>query len=273
VVNAAVRSPGLAADIVSPDATIASRATQLRGVAQGALAVGVALILFVTYALYGTAIVEGRAQQSLSGLTHVRIASADVGLDSLVLASDSRGALAKGPGMVPRSGSPGSRAPLVIVGHRIANGGPFRHIGTLRAGSRLVVTSGGRTFNYDVERVVATTPDGVITESAGPQLLLLVSANPAYRDGGRLVVVARLIDATTSATGPAQTIRLPSLSGSPLDLLCALVVLAVIGLGWAFRASRPATLGRWGTSGSFVGAAILAYASWRLLLGSMSPLL
>ncbi len=89
---------------------------------RSARAAGVLLLLFLVYALFGSALLEGHAQESLNRATHLRVTSADIGLDSLVTGSDSSAALGEGPGVVPGSGKPGSSQPIVIVGHRVAAG-------------------------------------------------------------------------------------------------------------------------------------------------------
>jgi hypothetical protein len=127
------------------------RRGRFRVVAAAVSAVGCTLIAFVGYALLVSGLREGRAQRSLSEVAHVRVASPDIGLDNLVVASESRHSLTQGPGFAPGSGPPGGAVPIVIVGHRVANGGPFRHLGALRGGNRIVLTDHGTGYVYVVD--------------------------------------------------------------------------------------------------------------------------
>jgi len=239
----------------------------------GVRAVGIALVCFVLYALYGTALLEGHAQRHLDPSTHLRLSSVNIGLDELVLGSDSAGNLRKGPGLAAGSGLPGSAAPIVIMGHRTAAGGPFRHLSALRPGASIVLRSpGGPTYTYVVDGLVTTTPRAVIRPSPGAQVLYLVTAAPAYQDGRRLVVVAR------SLTGPranpvSQAYRLPGLGGSPASAVEAVLLLGLLGAGWVARSRWRLDLPRWVVWGAWVPALLVTYAASVLLLGGMSRLL
>jgi len=244
----------------------------VRATAAGALAVGIALTLFVGYAVYGTAITEGRAQRALSPATHLRIASPDIGLDALVLASDRRADLARGPGVVGGSGMPGAAAPVVLAGHRTTDGAPFRHLGALRIGSQVTLILGGKAFAYEVNTVRTSSPGATLQLSGTSQALVLVSGAPAYRDAQRIVVVAHLVGIGAQGV-PARALRLPDVGGSPPDLAAALVALVMLGGLWAVRTTRRAALPRWARRGVWLPAAALTYISWVFLLGGMSSVL
>jgi LPXTG-site transpeptidase (sortase) family protein len=242
------------------------------GLASGILAAGVVLILFVVYALYGTALLQGRAQRAMSPATHWRVAAADVGLDDLVSPSDSRADLAKGPGQAPGSGAPGGTTPLVLVGHRTTNGAPFRHIGALRPGGKIVVSRGSASFAYAVVNVAEMKPDATLYGSGGSQVLLLVSATPAYSGTSRLVVIARLLGPAAQVS-PRTSIRLPALDGSPLDLFLAIACVGGLAVGWGMRSRFRTRLPRWIIFGAWLPAVVVTVLSWHFLLGSMSRVL
>jgi LPXTG-site transpeptidase (sortase) family protein len=236
-------------------------------------AAGILLILLVVYALFGTALLEGRTQRSLSATGHARLSIPDVGLDSLVLSGDARADLRGGPGMVPGSGAAGSDVPVVIVGSRVTNGASFRHLDALSSGARIVLTVPHvGAFTYVVERKLTTTEHAVISEPAGPQTLLLVSASPTYHDTRRLVIVSRLVTDVNRPFEP-QTVRLPGLHGSVVDLVLGVTLMLFVATMWGLRASRRRWLRAWLLWGSWLPAAVLAWISWQLLLGSMSPLI
>jgi len=242
---------------------------RIASVASAVIATSIALLLFVCYTFYGTALLEGRAQRAFDRSTHVALRSPDIGLDEVLLGSDSRQSLTKGPGFVPGLGVPGSATPIVLVGHRTIDGAPFRHLNSLKPGSQVELVKAGITYTYSVERLESIPPSGAIQVDGGAQPLLLVTAAPAYQQSRRLVVVARLVE-PGGATRPPQTIHLPRLSGSSLDMVLAVVVLALLGSYSALRrtrvAARPWTV-RWL---SLVPMILLTALSCHFLMGSLS---
>jgi LPXTG-site transpeptidase (sortase) family protein len=234
-------------------------------------AVAVVLLVFVFYALYGSAALQGHDQRSLdNSTTLMRVRSPDIGLNQVVMASDSRGDLAKGPG-VAGSGSLTSAQPLIIVGHRVTYGAPFRYLKDLGSGSVINLSRGSTLGEYTVDKVLRVHPGSTITVTAPTQSLVLVTADPPYGASTRLVVVAqRLGGAQTS--GPV-TVKIPALKGSPLDLFAAVLVLLLIGAGWSIRSElvrswqSPA---RWG---SLAGAVALTLIGWYFLAGAVSRVL
>lgn len=58
--------------------------------------------------------------------------------------------LARGPGWYPRSSLPGEHKLVYIVGHRRTHGGPFRRLGELVPGDRIVITTPYATTTYAV---------------------------------------------------------------------------------------------------------------------------
>jgi len=240
----------------------------------GIRAVGVVLLLFVAYALYGTAILEGQSQHTLDhATTLLHVTAPDIGLDDVVVPDDSRSSLAKGPGLVPGSGAPGTAKPIVIAGHRTTYGAPFRHLAALRPGQLITLrTSKGVTFSYEVIEQVRTSPSSELAAGAGSQMLFLVTANPPYGDHGRVVIEARLTNAVGAATG-AQTVRLPSLRGSVPDAALAVIALGLLAAAWVIRARERHRLPGWAAWAAWPLCALLAFACWQLLLESMSRLL
>ncbi len=204
-------------------------------------------------------------------MTHVRIVQADAGIDDLVLPSDSRGALASGPGLVPGSGVPGSATPMVIVGHRTTNGAVFSHLSDLRPDQLIAVHDvHGSVLQYRVERVAHVAPGSFISEQAGPQALYLVTSSRAYLASGRLVVVARLMSGATTVAGADQSVRIPPLGGSRTDLALAVLLLAGLAWGWATRMRLASRLPAWAYWGAWAPAALVTFETSRLLLAAMS---
>jgi hypothetical protein len=85
------------------------------------------------------------------------------------------------------------------------------------------------------------------------------------------VVVARLVGGDRPSFAPL-VITLPRLGGSRVDLALGILLLVILGWGWAVRHFRRGRMPRWAAVGSWVVAAITAYASWQLLIRALSPL-
>jgi hypothetical protein len=229
--------------------------------------------MFVPYALFVTAVSEGRRQRGLDPANHLRLTMADIGLDDLVSQQPPPGGLGAGPVLVRGSGVPGGTAPIVIVGRRVAQGAPFRHISSLRPGQVVSLREGGgQPFSYIVERSLVVSANRRITEPMGGQALVLETSNPAFIGTGVLAVVARLSGAG-AVTLPQEAIRLTGAGGSLPRLLDALALAGLLGVGWACRALwRPRLNGmlRLATTGC---AVCVALAVWQLLLRAAPSLL
>jgi sortase A len=72
--------------------------------------------------------------------------------------------LAGGPGHVPGTQLPGEPGNFAVAAHDITAGNPFLHLGTLRRGDGISVTTVNGTYRYQVltERVVRYTDVGVL---------------------------------------------------------------------------------------------------------------
>jgi len=72
--------------------------------------------------------------------------------------------LAGGPGHVPGTQLPGEPGNFAVAAHDITAGNPFLHLGRLRAGDGISVTTVNGTYRYQVltERVVRYTDVGVL---------------------------------------------------------------------------------------------------------------
>lgn len=72
--------------------------------------------------------------------------------------------LAEGPGHVPGTQLPGEPGNFAVAAHDITAGNPFMHLGSLRRGDGIAVTTVNGTYQYRVltERVVRYTDVGVL---------------------------------------------------------------------------------------------------------------
>ena len=254
---------------------------------------GVVLLLFFGYALYGTGLLESRAQHSLRGAYRAEVAASarrpdlppsrvlaelripKIGLKTVVAEGVSRAVLAKSPGFVPPLIESPQPPPVVIVGHRTVYGGPFRHLGDLRVGDEVTVrTPQGVVASYSVERKQTLSSGTRLGSPDGVQRIYLVSADPAYTGGGRLIVVGRRTDAGAALVAPsAPPVPIPDLPGSAPGAVVALLAFLVV-FSLAFWRNVYVTV--WSAAARRTVAFVVLMASvvaCLMLLGSLSPIL
>jgi LPXTG-site transpeptidase (sortase) family protein len=236
---------------------------------------GIELVLFVLFALYGTAVLQGHAQHDLNASpTALHLSAPVIGLDVVVVRGYTRAELARGPGLLHGSDQPADTRPIVIVGTRTIDGAPFRHLGTLRPDDVITLRDGKRSRTFAVVQLSTTTPRATLAVPDGPQRLYLVTANPPYGDHSRLVVTAQaIVSSDSTGSVPGGVVRLPGFTGSPFPLVLALCVLAALALGWSLLAVNRHRLAWWIRWISWLPLALGSYLCWHLLLDSFSPLL
>jgi sortase A len=118
--------------------------------------------------------------------------------------------LRRGPGHYSGTALPGQDGTVGIAGHRTTYGAPFRHLDALRRGDPMTVTMPYGRFVYRVEGTRIVKPQDVSTLRAiGRQRLVLTACHPLYSAAQRLVVIARLEQATprgaAASTGPSRS--------------------------------------------------------------------
>jgi LPXTG-site transpeptidase (sortase) family protein len=236
---------------------------------------GIELVLFVLFALYGTAALQGHAQHTANASpTALHLSAPVIGLDEVVVHGDTRAELARGPGLLDGSDQLADTGPIVIVGTRTTDGAPFRHLGTLRPDDVITLRDGKQSRAFAVVQLSTNTPRATLSAPKGPQRLYLVTANPPYGDHSRLVVTAQAVVSSNSAeAGPGGVVRLPGLTGSPVFFVVAVCLIGALALGWSLLAMYRHRLPLWIRWGSWLPLAIGSYLCWHLLLDSFSPLL
>lgn len=103
-----------------------------------------------------------------------------------------------GPSHWPGSAMPGEPGNMVVAGHRVTHGRPFRNLDQLAAGDEVVVTANGRRATYRVAHSFVVTPDR--TDIANPTqtpMLTMFACHPPGSARQRYVVRADLV--TSSA--------------------------------------------------------------------------
>ena len=196
-------------------------------VGRALVTIGILILLFVVYQLWGTGIYEARQQDELkaqfnatttttartsattaatvpappppSGDAVAIMVIPKIGLDRAVVQGVAVPDLRRGPGHYPTSPLPGQIGNAAIAGHRTTYGAPFNRIDELAPGDPILVTTAVGTFRYKVRAqpdgsghlIVKPTEVGVLNATP-TATLTLTTCNPKFSASQRLVVQANL---------------------------------------------------------------------------------
>ena len=253
------------------------------GLGRTLIGVGVLLLLFVAYQLWGTGLHEARAQRRLTGeferaldaveparspratttlppalpgdaVAILRIPA--IGLERTVVEGVGVADLKQGPGHYPQTPLPGQPGNAAIAGHRTTYGAPFYDLDELEPGDDVLVRTLQGEFTYEVSTtdVVAPSETGVLAPTEDGRLTL-TTCEPRFSARKRLVVTALLRD----RPAPTTTTTTPS-PGEPDD--DALPAFEEAGLSGDPAARWPAFW--WGSLAALVGiATALVARRWR----------
>lgn len=165
-----------------------------------------------------------------------------IGVNEVVVEGARSGQLRSGPGHVVGSSLPGQPGNAVIAGRAMLYGGPFKHLGSLRRGDRIAVTTGQGDATYRVMDVKTyAAKQGSVFGDWGDNRLTLITADPPLRGSRRLVVTAKLVERPYAATDLRRTLDAEGLGLTGergaiavvlvwLELLVALLLLAVFAM-------------------------------------------
>jgi sortase A len=166
---------------------------------------GLSLLGYVGFQLWGTGVYTSRAQARLTTELRMRgfparpvpggavgfIAIPRIGLDMAFVQGIASDDLAKGPGHYPNTPLPGGAGNVVIAGHRTTHAAPFWAVDALREGDQIVVQTRRGTFVYRVRWVKVVAPDALwVTTTTNRPSLTLTTCNPRFSMRERLVVRA-----------------------------------------------------------------------------------
>lgn len=123
-----------------------------------------------------------------------RIEIPRIGASYVVVKGTDTSDLESGPGIYSETSFPGVAGTTAIAGHRTTYLAPFRHIDSLRQGSRILLNMPYAHFTYTVtgERVVAPTDVSAAVGEVGYSRLVLSACTPLFSAEKRLLVFARL---------------------------------------------------------------------------------
>jgi len=191
--------------------------------------IGVIILLFVVWQLWGTSIAQHHAQSQLKSefnalLAHHHAAGSHaskaslisattrvpspgdgalvaeieipaIGVDQYVVEGTTESDLSKGPGHYVGTALPGQAGNVAIAGHRTTNGAPFNGLGRLVPGDRIILIT---TFDQHLTYVVSGTPQAVspgdvgVLNYFGDNRITLTTCNPEFSSSQRLVAVGML---------------------------------------------------------------------------------
>ena len=243
----------------------------VRGTGKTLISLGVLILLFVGYQLWGTGLAHDRAQKSLrsqfsrqlaapataeaspatsatapattvptravEGEAIAVIAIPKIGLDEVVVEGVGVEDLKKGVGRYPDTKMPGEQGNSALAGHRTTYGAPFNRIDELEDGDVITVTTTAGSFRYEVREKKVVTPEEIsVLDDTTDNRLTLTTCHPKYSAAQRLIVIGQLV-------GPA--IDAPVLTGgtpTPAPPRSASLATgeAPAGLSGGKAANRPA---------------------------------
>jgi sortase A len=171
------------------------------GVGRTLIAVGVLILLFVAYQLWGTGLAEARSQNSLrdsflqsqggsgrttstssatggtttttsttfpdapppapTGAAVAIIRIPKIGVDKAVVQGVNLSDLKKGPGHYPTTPMPGQPGNAAIAGHRTTYGAPFYNLNDVGKDDKIFVTTAQGAFEYRVRETKVVRPTEV----------------------------------------------------------------------------------------------------------------
>lgn len=214
----------------------------LAGTGKLLITVGLLVLIFVVYQLWGTGIYTARAQDRLQrdfettldatsdatpsptgdppaavttidpppsvpagdAVAHLEIPK--IGVDAYVVEGVGEDDLRKGPGRYPLTPLPGQMGNAGIAGHRTTYGAPFGPLDELEDGDAIRVTTVQGSFEYRVYKSFVVAPDAyevLETDPTRPATLTLTTCHPRYSAAQRLVVKAELQITPGTAPLPA----------------------------------------------------------------------
>ncbi len=248
-----------------------------------ALALGVLILLFVAFELWGTSITTQLHQDALrqqfdhelaggpkDGATPTTASELptpngalspgaspaegqpigtidipEIGVNYVVIQGTSTTDLELGPGHYMNTPLPGQPGNAAIAGHRTTYLRPFYNLNELTPGDPIYITTTQGRFEYDVTSAQSVQPtDVAVLDPTSTPTLTLTTCTPRYSAAQRLVVVATLV----TPPAPATT------SNHPLDRNQSVPIASTGGLG--VRTGWPWPAVGWGSAALGIATAL-----------------
>jgi sortase A len=235
------------------------------GLGHALIRVGVLILLFVAYQLWGTGFAEASSQRRLKqdlktvlapttttapgsttpttafvappatpdGDAIAIIKIPKIGVEKAVVEGVGVSDLKKGPGHYKNTPMPGQAGNAAIAGHRTTYGAPFFRLDEMKAGDPIFITTRQGKFRYEVIGTQVVSPRSSEVLNASPDnRLTLTTCNPRFSAAQRLILTAAL-------KGPAVETP-PTPVTSPASPSKGLAQEEKAGLSGRTTATRPA---------------------------------
>jgi sortase A len=211
--------------------------------------IGIVVVLFAAWQVWGTAVAEHHSQTQLSsqfdkdatatppddrpaglidsttnvatapeGTVVAQIQIPAIGVRQFVVEGTSTSDLEKGPGHNVGTAVPGQAGNVAIAGHRTTFGAPFNRLHELRPGEQITLTTtAGERLTYAVSgapRIVSPS-DVAILRDFGDDRLTLSTSDPKYAGAHELVVVALLRHPSPTAPSGSGATAAPAPTVGP----------------------------------------------------------
>lgn len=186
-------------------------------------------------------------------------------MEQVVVEGTRSGDLMTGPGHRRDTVYPGQPGTSVIVGRRVAYGGPFAALDRLAPGDIVTVLTGQGEVTYEVERLRRDTDLLPPPLEPGAARMVLVTADdplwptePIYVDARQTSIPQQLVAGRAPALAPQERV----LQGDPtavlaLALWCQALVATALALTWAWI--------RWGRWEAYlVGIPVVLAVTWNV---------
>jgi sortase A len=211
------------------------------------IGVGVLLLLFVAYQLWGTGVQEARAQNRLEdqfeaaleavttteaprpgggpttttepdvppapieGNPIAQIQIPSIGVNKYVVEGVGVADLKKAPGHYPQTPLPGQPGNAAIAGHRTTYGAPFYDLNDVDIGDEIIVKTLQGEFTYVIREKTIVQPSQVeVLDPREGAWLTLTTCEPRYSARKRLIVAAELEDEPAPAAPTTTTTTAPA---------------------------------------------------------------
>jgi sortase A len=258
-------------------------------VGRALVGIGVLLLLFVAYQLWGTNLAESRSQHALrraferslttttttttttTGSAPAPSASSTttteapppppvgeavavlriprIGVDKAIVEGVGVPDLKKGPGHYPSTPMPGQPGNAAIAGHRTTYGAPFYRLDELRPGDEILVTTRQGRFRYAVDGTRVVRPNQTEVLDQTPGARLTLTTCTPRFSARQRMVVTAVLQGEPAPAPPPTTIP-PARPGKPAK---APVAFESPSLSGDRSAAGPTVL--WGLLTALVGVA------------------
>ena len=212
-------------------------------------------------------------QPIAAGAPIARIQARSIGLDTTVVEGSEARQLVAGPGHLRTSVLPGQTGVSVVLGRRVTQGAPFRHLEELNRGDRIWVTNGQGRWKYRVEGTRTLAANDASAFSATGDTLLFVTAERTLVGPGRVVVTAKADGdlaqpGTRTQRGPATAseLGLQGDSTAATGLLVWLQVFVLAGIGAIVLQRRWGGWPAWMLAAPVLVASLWAFYEYLALL-------